>query len=109
MDMATSGAVYATATTMSLAGIVASQIGNVFACRTERESVFTSGFFKNRFVLFGIAAEVALLLMLIYTPVFQRVFGLAKLGASHWLILAAFPFALLFMEEARKFAVRRFF
>ncbi|MBI5809682.1 MAG: cation-transporting P-type ATPase, partial [Deltaproteobacteria bacterium] len=45
------GSIYAAATTMSFAGIVASQMGNVFACRTDKDSVFKAGFFKNRFVL----------------------------------------------------------
>ena len=91
MDMATSGIVYATATTMSLAGIVASQVGNVFACRTERESVFSAGFLKPKFRAFRHSGGSSASLMLIYTPVFQRVFGLAPLGPSHWLILAVFP------------------
>ena len=47
MDMADSGTVYMTATTMTFAGIVAAQIGNVLACRTERESVFRIGLFTT--------------------------------------------------------------
>lgn len=100
--MPSTGVIYATATTMTLAGIVASQIGNVFACRTEKESVFSIGLFKNRLVLFGILVEAALICLLIYTPFLQKVFGLAPLAINDWLFLALFPIILLAAEEARK-------
>jgi hypothetical protein len=56
MPLAAEGTlVYRTATTMTLAGVVATQIGAVFACRTDRASIFKIGFFTNRLVLLGIA------------------------------------------------------
>ncbi len=107
MVMADSGTIYITATTMSLAGIVASQIGNVFACRTERESIFRVGFLSNRLVLWGIATELAIITFLMYTPVMQEVFGVAPLAFREWSILLVFPPVLLLMEEARKRILRR--
>jgi potassium/sodium efflux P-type ATPase len=106
MAMADAGPLYVTATTMTLAGIVASQIGNVFACRTDRASVFQAGFFANRLVLWGILAEVVLLSFLIYTPFLARIFGLAPLSLREWALLAVFPPAMLMMEEGRKWIVR---
>jgi magnesium-transporting ATPase (P-type) len=106
MVMADAGPLYVTATTMTLAGIVASQIGNVFACRTDLASVFQAGFFANRLVLWGILTEVVLLSLLIYTPFLARIFGLAPLGLREWALLAVFPPAMLLMEEARKWIVR---
>jgi magnesium-transporting ATPase (P-type) len=109
MTMADSGTLYVTATTMSLAGIVASQIGNVFACRTERESVFRAGFFANRLVLWGIATELAIITFLIYMPSLQRVFGLAPLAIKEWAFLFIFAPLLLLIEEGRKWIGRRKF
>jgi magnesium-transporting ATPase (P-type) len=109
MAMADSGTLYVTATTMSLAGIVASQIGNVFACRTERESVFRAGFFANRLVLWGIATELAIITFLIYMPSLQRVFGLAPLAIKEWAFLFIFAPLLLLIEEGRKWIGRRKF
>ena len=106
MEMADSGALYITATTMSLAGIVASQIGNVFACRTERESVFRAGLLANKLVLWGVATEIAIIACLIYAPPLQRIFGLAPLAIKEWAFLLIFPPILLLMEEARKRVVR---
>jgi Ca2+-transporting ATPase len=105
--MAASGPVYVMATTMCLAGIVAVQIGNVFCCRTDRQSIFKVGFFKNKLVLFGIFSEIALILVFVYTPFFQRVFGTAPLGLKDWVFLLTFSPIILLLEEGRKWFIRR--
>jgi P-type Ca2+ transporter type 2C len=105
--LAESGPLYMTATTMSLAGIVACQVGNVFACRSRGESIRQLGFTSNRTLLIGIGVEVVLLLLLIYTPPLAAVFGLAPLGPWHWLLLATFGPGLLALEEIRKAVARR--
>ena len=53
LPMAATGDLYRRATTLTLAGIVAAQVGNVLACRTERTSVFRLGLWSNRAVLLG--------------------------------------------------------
>ncbi len=106
--LADTGAIYAAATTMSFAGIVASQIGNVFACRTEMASVWSVGIFSNRFVLISIAMEVALTLTLIYTPFLAEVFGFGPLGMKDLFLLSTFPVIMLAMAEGRKYLIRRF-
>ncbi|MBI3455950.1 MAG: cation-transporting P-type ATPase [Candidatus Rokubacteria bacterium] len=106
LPLAASGELYRRATTMTLAGIVATQVGNVFACRTDRESVFGIGLFTNRLVLLGIAAEIGILAGLILVPPLARVVGLAPLGVPEWSLLLLFPPAMLALEEARKRLVR---
>lgn len=101
-----SGPAYLTATTMSLAGIVACQVGNAFACRGVRQSVFRIGLTTNRALLAAIGIELALLALLVYAPPLASVFGLAPLALRHWLLLAAFVPVVLFLEEGRKAAVR---
>jgi Ca2+-transporting ATPase len=105
--MAASGPVYIMATTMCLAGIVAVQVGNVFCCRTDRQSIFKVGFFKNKLVLFGIFSEIVLILVFVYTPFFQRVFGTAPLGLKDWVFLLTFSPIILLLEEGRKWLIRR--
>ena len=101
------GPVYRYATTMTLAGIVASQIGNVFGCRTSLQSVFKVGLTGNRLVLFGIATEICLIFCLVYIPFFQTIFSLVPLKITDWAFLATFPFVMLGCEEARKWIIRR--
>ena len=105
--MASSGALYIRATTMTFAGIVAGQVGNVFACRTEFESVFRVGFTGNRLLLWSVVAEIAILVAVIYIPPLAAVFGTAPLRLHEGLLLLAFPPILLLAEEARKWLMRR--
>ena len=100
--LAATGTLYVMATTMSLAGIVACQIGNGFACRSVRESILTLGLFSNRPLLWAVIAEIVILLALIYVPPLAHVFHLAPLAPAHWLLLATFGPLLLLAEEVRK-------
>lgn len=106
MGMSDSGVLYLTASTMCFAGIVASQVGNVFACRTERGSIFKVGFFSNKLVLWGIVSELTIISALIYTPFLQGIFGLAPIGLREWGLLVAFSPVLFLMEEGRKWIMR---
>ena len=105
--LAATGRLYVMATTVSLAGIVACQIGNGLACRSRSESVFRLGLFSNRALWWAICAEVVLLLSLIHFPPLADVFHLAPLRPAHWLLLASFGPVLLLAEEARKAIARR--
>ena len=107
LPMAAAGPLYRRATTMTFAGIVAAQVGNVFACRTDRESVFRAGLLSNPHVWLGIAAELALLLALVLVRPLQEIFGLAPLAFAEWAVLIALPPAMLALEEGRKWLVRK--
>jgi magnesium-transporting ATPase (P-type) len=87
---------------MTLVGIVAAQIGNVFACRTDRESVFRVGLLGNRMVLVGIAAEIAVLLGLMIVPPLRAIFGLVPPTPAEWGLVLAFPVVILLLDEGRK-------
>ena len=107
LEMAAAGPLYERATTMCLAGIVASQIGNALAIRTDRESIFTVGLFSNRLLLWGILSEVLILLALSYLPFLQRIFGTAPLTGYDLLFLLIFPPLMLLADELRKAWHRR--
>ena len=106
MPMAAEGVLYQRATTMTLIGIVAAQIGNVFACRTDRESVFRVGLLGNRMVLVGIAAEIAVLLGLIMVPPLRAIFGLVPPAPTEWVLVLGFPAVMLLLDEGRKLLQR---
>lgn len=106
VPLASEGPVYMAATTMTLASIVFCQIGIVMNARTEKESVFKIGLFSNKKILFGIVAEVLILVGIIYIPVLQNIFGTAPIGVKEWLFLFTIPLPLLLLEEGRKAIVR---
>lgn len=98
---------YRQATTVTFAAIVVAQVANVFACRSERASVFRLGFLTNPLLLWGIAAEVALLALIVYTPLGNKVLGTLPLPWWAWLPLIAGAIGLLAAEELRKLMVQR--
>ncbi|MEQ8153308.1 MAG: cation-transporting P-type ATPase [Clostridiaceae bacterium] len=99
--------VYIKATAMTLAAIVFAQIGAVFNCRTEKQSVFKVGIFNNKQVNFGVVFEVCLIAAIVYLPPLQAIFHTASLGLRDWLLLCIWPPMVLFVEEARKAWIRR--
>jgi Ca2+-transporting ATPase len=101
MEIAHSKTLYEQATTMCLAGIVATQIGNAIAIRTDRKSIFTACLFTNR-LLWGIVSEVLILLALSYVPFLQSIFSTAPLTATGLMFLIIIPPLMLHAEEQRK-------
>jgi P-type Ca2+ transporter type 2C len=99
--------VYLKATTMSLAAIVFCQIGIVYNCFTEVQSVFKGGLFRNKHVNLGVVFEIVLIIAIIYLPPLQSIFHTASIGASDWLLLLSWPPLILMIEETRKWWVRR--
>ncbi|HBA88550.1 MAG TPA: ATPase [Geobacter sp.] len=96
------GEVYVLATTIFLAGVVGTQVGNAYACRTERLSVFSIGFFSNVFLLWGIAFELVLCSLLIYLPPLRPFFEVGPLPLRFWGIVLLFPLVMFLAEEGRK-------
>jgi len=99
--------VYMMATTMTLAGVVAAQVGAVFACRSDRASIFKIGFTTNRLVLVGIGVELALLALLVYVPFLHPIFNTAPLDGIDWLYVFAWAPVILVVDELRKAFLRR--
>jgi P-type Ca2+ transporter type 2C len=97
---------YVMATTACHHTIVTTQMGNGFACRTERESIFKVGLFSNRFYLWAMLSEVAILLIFIYVPPFPNFFGFAPISGWVWLFMFAVAPAPLVADEIRKAIVR---
>ena len=103
----TSG-VYTKGVTMTFAGIVVAQAGNVLACRTSKQSIFRTSIATNKWIIFGIISQISILALIVYVPLLQQVFGTTALGLNDWVFLIGLALIVLFAEEIRKFFVRRF-
>jgi potassium/sodium efflux P-type ATPase len=103
----TSG-VYAKGVTMTFAGIVVAQAGNVLACRTSKRSIFKTSLKTNKWIIFGITAQLAILSLLVYVPVMQHIFTTTALSLSDWAFLVSLAVIVVFAEEIRKFFSRKF-
>jgi calcium-translocating P-type ATPase len=98
---------YLRATTACMSAIVVMQVVNVFLCRSSVQSVFSTGLLGNRLILWGVLLEVALLLVLVYTPWGNAALGTAPLTLETWLFMLPFAVAMLVLEELRKWWARR--
>jgi calcium-translocating P-type ATPase len=98
--------VYRQATTACLTAIVLMQVVNVFLCRSQTASVFSQSPFSNRLIMAGIAVEVAMIVLIDYTPAGHSLFGTASIPWRAWLAVLPFAVAMLALEEARKAFVR---
>ncbi len=106
LGMPHSGSLYRAATTMTLATVVATQVGNLFAQRTEKLSAFKIKAFVNPLIWVGVAVELTLILAVVYVPFFERVFHTASLSFDNWLFILAWTPLLLLADELRKWAAR---
>jgi len=106
VDLPASGPLYQSATAMALACVVTTQIGNLFAQRTERISFFRKRSFTNPLIWVGIASELLLVNLLIYVPFFHGLFGTADFALRNWLFLFAWTPSLLLADELRKAILR---
>jgi magnesium-transporting ATPase (P-type) len=94
------------AVTVFHAGVVTSQVGNVFACRTEKARGRHLGWLSNRLILGGVVIELAIILCLIYIPGLAQIFDHVPLPAYFWVFLSLFAPILYSLDWIRKGLVR---
>ncbi|MBI3514222.1 MAG: cation-transporting P-type ATPase [Proteobacteria bacterium] len=98
---------YLAATAACLAAIVVTQVANVLLCRSATHSLASPGFFANRLIFIGIAVEIAIILLIVYTPPGQLLFGTAAMSWEPWALAVAGALIMIAAEECRKFLWRR--
>ena len=97
---------YNRATTMTLAAIIFCQIAAALNCRSKYTSVFKLGLFSNHRIWAGIVFEIALLIVLVYTPGLQTAFNTAPLQIRDWIFLFIIPIPIFLIDELRKLIMR---
>ena len=102
-SLETYDALYLQAITACFSAIIVTQIVNVFLCKTPGRSVFSGQLFDNRIILWGIALEIALVLVIVYTTWGNLIFGTAPLSLEVWLFVLPLALGMLLLEELRKF------
>lgn len=103
----TDSTLYARAAGAFFAAVIFSQVGNVLACRTNRQSAVGHLLRFNPLIAAGIATEVSFIVMVTALPAFQGFFTTAPLEGSTWLLIATAPFIVFGFEELRKLVARK--
>jgi magnesium-transporting ATPase (P-type) len=83
------------------------QIMNVFVCRHPKMSVFQLNISSNPLLWLGIAVEIILILLVVYTPWGNALFGTQPLELSVWGLMIVLALCFGSLEELRKWIVRR--
>ena len=99
--------VYLKGTTMTFAGIVVAQAGNVLASRTSKVSIFKTSLRSNKWIWLGIASQISILSAIVYIPLLQGFFGTTAIGLTEWAFLALLACIVILAEEIRKWFARR--
>jgi sodium/potassium-transporting ATPase subunit alpha len=107
--MATSGnqPLFAEASAAFLATIIFCQIGNVMACRTNRQSTVSYFARFNHWIVLGIVVEIGFILLVTSVPSLYRVFSTAAVPLWAWGLIVFAPLVIFVIEEVRKWLVRR--
>lgn len=95
------------AITVFHAGVVLAQVGNAFACRTEKSRNSFLGWFSNRYLLLGVLVELVGIWSIVNFDFLAVQFEHVRIPYRYWLGLAFFPLILYSMEWIRKQIVRR--
>ena len=106
-NLASTDSLYLSATTACLSAIIVMQIVNVFLCRSSVRSVFSMNFADNRLIIWGVGLELALLLLINYSPWANAILDTAPVPATLWLFIVPLAVGMLTLEELRKWLVRR--
>lgn len=99
-----SGLVYAR--TMTLMTMAMFQWFNAWNCRSERRSIFSLGFFTNRWLVAATLFVLFLQLLILQVPFLQKIFKTVPLSLTDWLMIMAVSSTVLIFEELRKWLAR---
>jgi len=106
-SLATNDPVYLQATTACLSAIIVMQIVNVFLCRSATRSVVSTGLLGNPLIVLGVISEVAMLVLINYTPWGTSLLGTGPVGGVVWGFVIPFALGMFVLEELRKWLARK--
>ncbi|MEE6515172.1 hypothetical protein FKM82_023710 [Ascaphus truei] len=88
--------------------IVMEQLADLLIRKTRRNSLFQQGFFKNKFLLFGLVSQVAIAAFLSYCPEMPYALKFAPLRAQYWFVSIPFVILIFVYDEIRKLFIRQY-
>lgn len=90
------------ARTIAFCVLVAFQWVNALNSRSDQQSIFKLGLFSNRWLIGGIGLAILLQLMVVYLPIFQKLFYTVPLGMDDWAVVILVAGSIFVAEEVRK-------
>lgn len=97
------------ASTLSLTVLVVIEMLNSLNALSENRSLFEVGVFSNIWLHLAILTSIGIHCLMLYVPLFARVFSTVPLGINDWLLVMAFSMPVIFIEEVLKWISRKKF
>ncbi len=88
--------------TLAFSALAILEMYHVFNCKSEKASVFSAGIFSNMYLVLSVILTVVLQLLVIYNPVFQKIFDTVSLSGKELFYLFALSSAPLVYMEIKK-------
>ncbi len=98
---------YLKAVSAFFVAVIVCQVANSIISKTSRQSLLQQGLFSNRWLLVGIAVELALAAAIVGIPALQPWFGTASLTLGEFFLAWPFALGLVLMDELRRWIIRR--
>ena len=98
---------YLKASTIAFSLLVLIQMVNAFNSRSEKESIFKIGVFKNHWLIGAIALSILVLILMVEVPFIQELLHTTHLTEKEWIFVTAASLSVLIFEEIRKLIIRQ--
>lgn len=76
---------------------------NALACRSEKQSIFSVGFFSNRMFNIAVGGSIVAQLFVVYVPFFQSIFQTEALSFYELLKIVMVTSSVFWVDEIKKF------
>jgi Ca2+-transporting ATPase len=97
----------AAAQTVAFATLICSELLRAYTSRSEYYSVFSTGLFSNKWMVYATAVSFLLLLSTMYIPFLRPVFGTVPLNWNDWFVMLPFMVVAPITAEFVKAFLRR--
>jgi Ca2+-transporting ATPase len=101
--------IYLQGTTITMAAIMAGQLGTLFATRTNIKSTFSVSLSKNKWIVVGAVTSFALLLATIYLPFINTIIATSPIPPTDLILLYSIAPVIILLEEVRKYLLRTYY
>lgn len=92
----------AKAQTMTMLTMAMFQWFNAWNCRSMEHSVFSIGFFNNRWLNRATLLVLCLQFLVVYNPVMQKIFKTVPISPVEWVLVMSVASSIFWIEEIRK-------
>jgi len=95
------------ARSLALVSMAMFQWFNALNCRSEIKSIFSLGFFSNKWLLAAMALVFALQVLVLHNPFMQKLFKTKPISLHEWGLVILASSSVVVLEELRKWVVRK--